>query len=81
MSSGVEILNVSTLCSHHSAAILGLGKHVEVIPPRHIELILRVRPFEEPLLSAETSRECNRVVDRLLSHPGADQDLNPSVLP
>ena len=56
MSSRVLVLNVGILCSYHLAARLGLGKHVEVVPLKHVEIILKVCTFEKPLLSAETSR-------------------------
>ena len=54
------ILNISTLCSYHLAVKLGLGKHVEVVPLGHVEIILKVCTFEIPLLDAEISRECDQ---------------------
>ena len=75
------ILNVGILCSYRLAATLGLGKHIEVVPLRHVEIFRKVCTFEKPLLNAETSRACNHISDHLRSHPNADQDLNPFVLP
>ena len=81
VSSRVSTLNVGTLYSYLSAAVLGLGKHVEVVPLKHVELILKVCTFGKTLLSAETSRECGCGDHLLRPHPNADQNLNPSVLP
>lgn len=54
---------------------------MEVVPLRHVELILRVRTFGKAWLIAETSKECGLVDDLLRRHPNAGQNLNPSVLP
>ena len=81
MSSGVLTLNVGTLYSHHPAARLGLGKHIEVVPPSHVESYVKVCTSEYPLLSAETSIEFNQGVGLLRSQRNAHQDLNPMVLP
>ena len=81
VSSPAQILSVGTLYSYRSAALLGLGKHIEVVPLKHVELILKVRTFGRAFLNAETSRERGRGDDLLRPYPNADQDLNPSVLP